>query len=196
MSPQSNAPLILASSSSYRRMLLERLKLPFTCHVPDIDETPLPNETPLATCQRLAIDKALAVAQHHPNAVVIGSDQVADLHGLALSKPGNLDNARNQLLALRGQTVTFYSAVCLAQNNTVLQTFYVPTLVEYRHFSNEEIARYLNQEPAFDCAGSAKCEGLGITLVQSIHSHDPTALIGLPLIQVAQALRTFGIATP
>jgi septum formation protein len=184
--------LILASSSRYRRELLERLRLPFSCLSPDIDERPLPSETPRATSIRLAANKAAAVAALHPDAVVIGSDQVADHAGKTLGKPETAERAIAQLLAMRGQQVIFYSAVCV-QRGAANKAYCTRTEVTFRDFTNAEAERYVALEQPLDCAGAFKCEGLGICLFTSIQSNDPTALIGLPLIELSTVLRDFGL---
>ncbi len=186
--------LILASTSVYRRELLSRLRVPFDTHAPGVDETPRPGETPIQLAERLALEKAQAVAQRFPQAVVIGSDQVADLHGQALGKPGSHERAVEQLRAMRGQTLVFQTAVavvCLTSG--FLRTARVPVEVRVRALSDDEIERYLRLEPAYDCAGSAKSEGLGAVLMESIRSDDATALVGLPLIRTAALLRAAGI---
>lgn len=187
-------PLILASTSRYRRELLTRLGLAFTVQAPDVDETPLDGEHPRELAIRLAKAKALAVAQQHPDAVVIGSDQVADLHGQALGKPGRHDRAVQQLQAMSGQTVLFHTAMAVARAsiNTVHEEI-ATVEVQFRTLSKDEIEHYLQAEQPYDCAGSAKSEGLGIALLDSIRSDDPTALVGLPLIRTAKLLRMMGI---
>ena len=189
--------LYLASSSRYRRELLTRLQLNFRCESPQIDESPLAGETALDTCVRLAREKALAVAANHPDSLVIGSDQVADVDGEAISKPGTHERARQQLKSMSGKTIVFHSAVCVhcARTNKSIE-FSVPTSVEFRQLDPAEIERYLIAEEPYDCAGSAKSEGLGISLLKRIESSDPTALIGLPLIEVANALRQFELTLP
>jgi septum formation protein len=189
--------LYLASSSKYRRELLTRLQINFRCESPQIDESPKPDETPLDTCKRLAREKAMAVALEHPSAIVIGSDQVADVDGTAISKPGTHDRARAQLRSMSGKTIVFHTAVCICCLETSQTVeFSVPTSVEFRELSTAEIERYLIAEEPYDCAGSAKSEGLGISLLKRIESSDPTALIGLPLIEVANALRQFELTLP
>ena len=183
--------LILASTSSYRAELLDRLGLTFVCVPSQVDETPLSNETPQALAQRLAHAKAAAVLAQYPQAVVIGSDQVADCAGQSINKTGSREGAIAQLTQLSGQTVQFHSAVSL-QSHNVKQDFVVSTEVVYRHLSDIEIVRYVNAEPAWDCAGSSKIEGLGVTLMQRVSSDDPTALIGLPLIRLSEVLRNMG----
>ncbi|WP_370264230.1 Maf family nucleotide pyrophosphatase [Limnobacter sp.] len=190
-------PLILASSSKYRRELLSRLRLNFRCDSPQVDESAKPGETPLQTCERLAKAKAIAIAELHPDAVVIGSDQVADVDGVAVSKPGTHDKARAQLRSMSGKTVMFHTAVCICKpGSTDTIDFTVPTAVEFRDLDAAEIERYLLAEEPYDCAGSAKSEGLGISLLKRIESTDPTALIGLPLIELAHALRQLDFKLP
>ena len=190
-------PLILASTSAYRRELLRRLGLAFEVRAPGVDETPLPGERPADLALRLALAKAQAVAQQHPGAVVIGSDQVADLHGEALGKPGNHANAVNQLRRQSGQAVVFQTAVavvCLERQYAQCELATVK--VRFRSISEAEIEAYLRAEPAYDCAGSAKSEGLGISLLERIDSDDPTSLIGLPLMRTCALLRELGIQVP
>lgn len=184
--------LILASSSPYRRQMLQRLGLPFQSVSPDVDETPMAGETPAQLALRLSVAKAQAVAHQHPDAVVIGSDQVATLGNLPIGKPGNLENARRQLRQLSGQTVQFHSALCV-QAGQRTQVEDVITTCTFRDLTNDEIDFYLDQEKPFDTAGSAKAEGLGIALMQSMHSDDPTAIIGLPLIALCRMLRQAGL---
>ena len=189
--------LVLGSTSRYRRELLERFRLPFECAAPDVDETPQAGETPGALALRLALAKAQAVAAQFPNAVVIGSDQVADLNGQPLGKPLVHDKAVSQLRAMSGQTVQFHTAVavvCLASGFVQSDTAVVRTV--FRSLSDAEIERYLRAEQPYDCAGSAKSEGLGIALLDAIVSDDPTALIGLPLIRTCQLLRAAGVVLP
>jgi septum formation protein len=190
-------PLILASSSPYRRELLERLRLPFTVRVPGIDETPLGGELPAATALRLAEAKARAVAAEVPGAWVIGSDQVATLDGRQIGKPGTHAAALAQLQAMRGRDVEFHSALCLfdALDGT-LQRADIVTHVTFRTLSDDELDAYLRAETPYDVAGSAKAEGLGIALLGSIRSDDPTALIGLPLIALTGMLRQAGLRFP
>ncbi len=187
--------LILASGSAYRADLLRRLGLPFRAWSPDIDESPRPGETCAGTAARLARDKARAGAGRFPGAWVIGSDQVAELDGLPIGKPGDRDNARGQLRAMRGRTVTFHTALCLLVDDRA-QEAVVPTAVTFRDLADDEIERYLDREPAFDCAGSAKSEALGIALLSRLHGDDPTALVGLPLIALAGMLRREGARVP
>ena len=197
MSPRPIAPsrtVVLGSTSRYRRELLERLRLPFEVVAPEVDETPLPGEAPATLATRLALAKARAVAARHPEAVVIGSDQVADLHGQPLGKPGNHERATAQLQQMRGQTVVFQTAlavVCLASGFE--QVDLAPVRVRFRALDDAEIEHYLRAEQPYDCAGSAKSEGLGIALLEAIDSDDPTALVGLPLIRTARMLRAAGV---
>ncbi len=186
--------VVLGSTSRYRRELMERLRLPFTVAAPQVDETPLPGEAPKTLALRLALAKAQAVATLHPEAVVIGSDQVADLAGQALGKPGGHERAVSQLRQMRGQTVIFQTAlavVCLATGFE--QVDLAEVRVVFRDLSDEDIEAYLHAEKPYDCAGSAKSEGLGIALLESIDNDDPTALIGLPLIRTARLLRQAGV---
>ncbi len=186
--------LILASTSRYRRQLLERLRLPFDVVSPDVDETALALETPAQLACRLAHAKAQAVAALHPNSVVIGSDQVADLHGEALGKPHTHARAVAQLQRMRGQTVIFQTAVsvvCHARQFT--QTELAQVKVCFNPLTDLEIDAYLHAEQPYDCAGSAKSEGLGIALLARIDNDDPTALVGLPLIRTCQLLRAAGV---
>lgn len=186
--------LILASTSRYRRELLERLRIPFTCVSPEVDETPLPGERPADLACRLALAKAQAVAAQYPHAVVIGSDQVADVDGLAVGKPGNHANATAQLRSMSGRAITFQTAVAVVYANTgFAQTALAPVEVVFRDLSDAQIEHYLVLEQPYDCAGSAKCETLGIALLQAIHSDDPTALIGLPLIRTSAMIRAAGL---
>ncbi len=185
--------IILASTSKYRAELLGRLLVPFETARPEADETPLPGEKPADTAWRLAEMKARSVAVHHPGALVIGSDQVAELRGRPLDKPGTRDKAFQQLQDLRGQIAVFHTALCLVDTAAgSSDTRLVPTSVAFRSYTDEEIAYYLDHEDALDCAGSAKCEGLGIALMASMQSEDPTALIGLPLIALGDMLRHAG----
>jgi septum formation protein len=186
--------LILASSSPYRRELLARLRLPFACAAPGVDEDPLPGEAPAALAQRLALSKAQAVAARDTDAVVIGSDQVAELDGVALGKPGTHERAVQQLHAMRGRDVRFHTAVAVVcRARGFAQQTLVTVRVHFRHLEDDEIESYLRLEQPYDCAGSAKCEALGIALVDAIESDDPTALIGLPLIRTSAMLRAAGL---
>ena len=186
--------VILASTSRYRRELLTRLQLPFEVHAPDVDETPLPGEAPGALAQRLALEKARAVAARFPEAVVIGSDQVADLGGEPLGKPGDHERAVAQLRRMRGQTLVFQTAVAVVcQATGFVERDLAPVRVIFRDLSDDAIEHYLRAEQPYDCAGSAKSEGLGIALLDAIDSDDPTALIGLPLIRTCRMLRAAGV---
>jgi len=194
----STPTLILASSSAYRRELLQRLGLPFQAIAPDIDETPHDGETPQATALRLALEKAQAVARKHPGALVIGSDQVATLDGLQIGKPGDHARALAQLQLMRGREVVFHTALCLwdgriADPDLAAQVENVQVRVAFRDLPDHELDAYLRIEQPYDCAGSAKNEGLGIALLESIHSTDPTALTGLPLIALTGMLRKAGV---
>ena len=192
-----NRPLILGSTSVYRAELLERLRLPFTKARPEVDETPLPNESPSALAQRLALAKAQAVASVNPSALVIGSDQVADLNGQPLGKPGNFQRAVAQLTAMSGQLVIFHTAVALVCHESGFsQQETAVVRVRFRDLSREEIERYVRAEEPYDCAGSAKSEGLGVSLLASMDNDDPTALIGLPLITTCKLLRAAGVVVP
>ncbi|MBM3386138.1 MAG: septum formation inhibitor Maf [Betaproteobacteria bacterium] len=185
---------MLGSTSRYRRELLSRLNLPFEVAAPEVDETPAPGETPRELALRLALAKARAVATQHPEAVVIGSDQVADLAGQPLGKPGEHARAVQQLRQMRGQTVVFQTAlavVCLASGFE--QVDLAAVRVKFRALTDDEIENYLRIEQPYDCAGSAKSEGLGIALLESIESDDPSALVGLPLIRTARMLRAAGV---
>jgi septum formation protein len=189
--------LILASSSSYRRELLGRLHLPFDAVAPDIDETPRPGEAPEATALRLARDKAAAVARTHPGALVIGSDQVATLDGTQIGKPGDHARALAQLQTMRGRRVVFHTALCLWDGRLpaedAVQIENVQVFVTFRDLPDAELDAYLRIEQPYDCAGSAKNEGLGIALLERIDSSDPTALTGLPLIALTGMLRRAGM---
>ena len=194
MPDTSNRKLILGSTSAYRRELLSRLHIPFDVQSPHVDETPLPGEPPAALARRLALAKAQAVAQRFPDCVVIGSDQVADLDGQSLGKPGNHERAVAQLRQMRGKTVIFQTAVAVVcQQSGFCQQSLAPVKVTFRALDDDEIETYLRAEQPYDCAGSAKSEGLGIVLLQSIENDDPTALVGLPLIRTSQMLRAAGI---
>jgi septum formation protein len=186
--------LILGSTSLYRQELLSRLRIPFDCVPPDVEETPLADESPRDLAQRLALAKANAVAMLHPDAVVIGADQVADLNGESLGKPGNFERATAQLKAMRGQTVVFQTALAVVCKATGFeQTDLAAVRVVFRDLSDAEITAYLLAEEPYDCAGSAKSEGLGIALLERIDSDDPTALVGLPLIRTARMIAAAGI---
>jgi septum formation protein len=186
--------LILASTSRYRRELLERLRLPFRALSPETDETPLPGEPPAALAERLALAKAQALAAQFPDAVVIGADQVADVDGVALGKPGTHARAVEQLRAMSGRTIVFQTALAVVRASVgFAEVRRAPVAVRFRTLSDAEIEFYLRTEQPYDCAGSAKCETLGIALLDAIESDDPTALIGLPLIQTAALLRAAGL---
>ena len=187
-------PLILASTSPYRRELLQRLRLPFDVVSPEVDETPLPGETPQSLAQRLALAKAHAVAARFPDAVVIGSDQVADLDGEPLGKPGDHARATTQLQRMRGRALIFQTAVAVVCGASGFSSHDIARVrVVFRPLSDEAIDAYLRAETPYDCAGSAKSEGLGITLLDAIDSDDPTALVGLPLIRTCRMLRAAGV---
>lgn len=195
MPDTSNRKLILGSTSVYRRELLGRLNVPFSVESPDVDETPRPGEQPADLAQRLALAKALAVAARFPDCVVIGSDQVADLDGQPLGKPGTHERAVAQLRQMRGKTVVFQTAVAVVCLETGFsQQSLAPVRVQFRPLDDAEIESYLRLEQPYDCAGSAKSEGLGIALLDAIENDDPTALVGLPLIRTSRMLRAAGIA--
>jgi septum formation protein len=185
--------LILASGSSYRKTLLERLQLPFSAIAPEIDESASPGESATELCQRLAREKARTVARQHPDAIIIGSDQVAVLDGLILGKPGTAGRAREQLQACSGREVEFLTALCLVQPGGRDLQAVEPFRVYFRQLGELEITRYIELERPLDCAGSFKCEGLGITLFERLAGDDPTALEGLPLIRLAELLRQCGV---
>ncbi len=183
-------PLILASSSPYRKELLNRLGLPFETVSAEVDESPLAKELPQDTALRLAQIKARKIAETHPQALIIGCDQVATLEGMQLGKPGNHENATKQLRMMQGRTVIFHSALCLYNAKTLnMQAEVVPYEVAFRKLSDEQIERYLLTEEPYNCAGSAKSEGLGIALISSMNGTDPNALIGLPLIKLITMLQ-------
>ena len=187
--------LILASTSPYRRELLGRLKLPFEVCSPEVDETPLPGETPEETAYRLAIAKAQSAAKDFPDALIIGSDQVATLDGLQLGKPHTHDNAVRQLTLMRGRSVVFHTALCLYNSRTGnIQAKVVPFTVHFRNLSDAQIERYLAKEQPYNCAGSAKSEGLGIALIEKMDGDDPNALIGLPMIALIEMLENEDMA--
>lgn len=194
---QPDAPprLILGSTSRYRRELLERLRLPFGVSAPQVDEAPLPHELPAALAQRLALAKARAVAAElADDAVVIGSDQVADVDGEPIGKPGTHERAVAQLRRMSGRTIVFQTAVAVVRRSTGFeQVALAPVGVRFRELRDDEIERYLRLEQPYDCAGSAKCETLGIALLAAIESDDPTALVGLPLIRTCELLRQAGL---
>lgn len=189
--------IVLASTSAYRRMLLERFQLPFETARPEVDETPLPDEHPAATADRLAIAKAQAVAPQWPDALVIGSDQVAHIDDEVFGKPGSVERAVAQLRSMSGRTVVFHTALAVIDTRSRrIQTDSVPTEVRFRTLSDAEIIRYVERELPLDCAGSAKSEGLGITLLDALSGDDPTALVGLPLIALSRMLREAGVELP
>lgn len=191
MSPK----LILASSSIYRRELLTRLQLPFSCISPNVDETPLANELPQTTALRLAQEKAKKVGLSHPNALIIGCDQVATLDDAQLGKPMNHVNATKQLRMMRGRQVVFHSALCLYNPVTLnMQAEVVPYFVQFRNLSDAQIESYLIKEQPYHCAGSAKSEGLGIAIIEKMTGDDPNALIGLPLIKLVNMLNNENIS--
>ena len=190
----SSQQIVLASTSPFRRELLERLKISFTVANPETDEAILANETPEQTALRLSEAKARAVANKHPDALIIGSDQVAYLDSRIFGKPGNHENAVQQLKAMRGNTVNFYTGLCVLNAKTgVTRTRGIPTLVSFRDLSDEQIENYLRQEKPYNCAGSAKSEGLGIAVIARIQGDDPNALIGLPLIALCDLLQQEGV---
>lgn len=184
--------LILASSSRYRRAMLERLRIPFESISPDVDETPHPGETPAALALRLSIAKAQAVAGKHPGSIVIGSDQVATIDGAPIGKPGNFERAQQQLRQLSGRVVEFHSALAVTDGQRIEQADII-TYCHFRTLSEAAIDAYLRAEQPFDTAGSAKAESLGIALMESMRSDDPTAIIGLPLIALTGMLSRFGL---
>ena len=195
--PSAQRALVLGSTSPYRRQLLERLRLVFTVFAPDVNETALPHEAPRDLALRLALAKARAVAAQPPSAIVIGSDQVADLNGQPLGKPGTHQRATAQLRQMRGHSVVFQTAVAVVCPATGFeQVDLAPVAVRFRVLDDAEIERYLRAEQPYDCAGSAKSEGLGISLLDAIDSDDPTALIGLPLIRTCRMLRAAGLVLP
>lgn len=186
--------IVLASTSPYRRELLARLGLPFEVANPLTDESPLPDESPENLALRLSELKARAVASAYPDALVIGSDQVVTVDGKIYGKPGNHERAVSQLHELSGKTVNFFTGLCLLNaKNSKAEVCGVPTLVKFRELSDREINNYLRREPAYNCAGSAKSEGLGIALMASMRGDDPNALIGLPLIALCDLLRNQGV---
>lgn len=190
MQPQ----IILASSSIYRRELLSRLQIPFACISPEVDETPLKDESPADTALRLAQVKARKVAINYPNALVIGCDQVATLDGTQLGKPYTHENATKQLRMMRGREVTFHSALCVFNAKTQhMQAEVVPYVVQFRALSDAQIQSYLIKEQPYQCAGSAKSEGLGIAMIEKMTGDDPNALIGLPLIKLIDMLQNQGV---
>ena len=190
-------PLVLGSTSRYRRELLQRLRLPFEVAAPGVDETPAPGESPAALASRLALAKAHAVAATLPQAVVIGSDQVADLDGEPLGKPGSHERAVVQLRRMRGRQVVFQTALAVVCRATgFAQSDLAPVRVRFRDYSDAEIEAYLRADTPYDCAGSARSESLGIAMLDAIESDDPTALVGLPLIRTCRLLRAAGLPVP
>ncbi|HKM37081.1 MAG TPA: nucleoside triphosphate pyrophosphatase [Thiopseudomonas sp.] len=195
--PSSLPPIVLASSSSYRRELLARLQLPFTCHSPEIDETPLRNESPQALVQRLALTKARALAEHYPEHLIIGSDQVAVLDNQIIGKPGHAEGATQQLSAASGRSVVFLTGLAVIDTRTdIEQVDLVPFTVHFRSLSAALIQRYIALEQPFDCAGSFKSEGLGVSLFKATEGSDATSLVGLPLIRLCDMLNACGVAVP
>ena len=189
--------IILASSSLYRKLLLEQLGIPFGTFAPNVDETPREGEQPAELVNRLAREKGLVVADQFPDALVIGSDQLAESDGEVVGKPGNLENAVKQLTRFSGRTVEFHTAVAvMCSGSGYLFERTVMTHVQFRNLEQEEIRRYVQADNPVDCAGSFKSEALGISLLDSMKSQDPTAIVGLPLIAVAQGLRSAGINLP
>ena len=195
--PSTLPPIVLASSSSYRRELLTRLQLPFTCHSPDIDETPQANESAQALVQRLALSKARALAQHYPQHIIIGSDQVAVLDGKIIGKPLHAEGATQQLSAASGRSQVFLTGLAVIDTRTQIeQVDLVPFTVHFRTLNAAQIQRYIAAEQPFDCAGSFKSEGLGVSLFQATEGSDATSLVGLPLIRLCDMLNACGIAVP
>lgn len=189
--------LVLASSSPYRRELLARLHLPFDVMSPDVDETPLPNEKPQDTALRLAQLKARAVADKFPDALIIGSDQVAMLDDIQFGKPHTFENAKTQLTQASGRKMIFHTALCLYNSKSGhMQARVVPIGVQFRTLTEAQIERYLHKEQPYNCAGSAKSEGLGVALIERFEGDDPNALIGLPLIALVDMLNNEGVAVP
>ena len=185
--------LILASGSAYRKALLERLQLPFECHAPEVDESPRGNESPIKLSMRLAVTKAAALEERFPDAFIIGSDQVASLDGELLGKPGNFERAFAQLRKSGGRCVEFFTGIAVLGPGGRNFGTSVPFKVHFRDLTDAEIKRYLELEQPFDCAGSFKCEGLGISLFERLEGDDPTALEGLPLIALCKMLRKLGM---
>ena len=189
--------LVLASTSPYRRELLGRLHLPFEVHAPQTDETPLPGEAPVATAERLAVAKAAAIAGNFPEALIIGSDQVAYCGEQRYGKPGTRAKSLEQLRNLSGKIVIFHTGLCLLNAASGRKHIRgVATEVRFRELSDAEIERYMDKEDALNCAGSARSEGLGVSLLEWMRSDDPTALVGLPLIALTEMLRAEGLALP
>jgi len=195
--PPPPPPLILASTSPYRRELLQRLRIPFETLAPGVDETGRDGESPAALARRLSLEKARAVATHRPEALVIGSDQTATFDGSAtIGKPGSHERAAAQLRAASGRTLVFHTGLCLWRPDATPLVECVDTRVRFRVLDDDEIERYLRAETPYDCAGSAKSEGLGVTLLDAQEGPDPTALVGLPLIRLAAMLRLAGLRLP
>jgi septum formation protein len=189
-----NKNIVLASSSPYRKELLSRILTDFSCESPNIDETPFPDEEPVEHVARLAEQKALTIALNHTNSIIIGSDQICVLEGQILGKPHTEDKAIEQLKACSDKTVNFYTSLCVLESGQEAKNInVVVTEVKFRDLPKDEIERYVQREQPLDCAGSFKCEGLGIALFESLSSKDPTALIGLPLITLAESLRKLGV---
>jgi septum formation protein len=195
-SPAEMPPIVLASTSRYRRELLQRLRLPFSVQTPRVDEHALRGESPASTARRLALAKAKVVALERPGAIVIGSDQVADVDGEALSKPGTHEAALAQLTRMQGREVVFHTALAVVDPDGAQQVDDVPTAVRFRVLPMRQLDAYLRLEQPYDCAGAAKIESLGIALVESVRSEDPTALIGLPLIRLTSMLAVCGVPLP
>ena len=190
-------PLLLASSSRYRKALLERLQIPFHCHAPEIDESPLPGEQPLPLVRRLSESKARALAASYSRHLIIGSDQVAECDGTIITKPGGFDEARRQLQQQSGKTVQFHTGLCLFNSKTgTADTDTITTTARFRQLSDQEIERYLYKEEPYDCAGSFKSERLGASLLCGLDGPDPSALVGLPLIRLCEMLRKQGLQLP
>jgi septum formation protein len=197
MQKQAPLPLLLASSSIYRKELLSRLDLAFETANPDLDETPLPGESAAQTSRRLAEAKARALASRFPGHLIIGSDQVALLDGTQLGKPGSHERAVAQLQQMRGRSIEFHTALCLLNATSDRVQLHIDiTRVTMRNYNDAEIERYLRREQPYHCAGSAKTEGLGITLIAAIENRDPTAIIGLPLIELVSMLKNEGVTLP
>jgi len=197
MTKNSHSNIVLGSTSPFRKELLERLQLPFTTASPNIDETPLTNETPEDYVKRLSLEKAKVVAKKHPNALVIGSDQCSVLNGVIRGKPGNHENAIKQLTESSGKRVSFLTGVCLYDTtDNSYQLDMIPYHVDFRVLSSKEIESYLTQEKPYSCAGSFKSEGLGITLFKQLSGDDPTSLVGLPLIRLSEMLREKELLLP
>ncbi|GAA6136215.1 7-methyl-GTP pyrophosphatase [Oceaniserpentilla sp. 4NH20-0058] len=188
------ARLVLGSSSPFRKALLEKLDLSFDCDSPDIDETPFKNEHPKAMVERLAKAKAQAIAERHPQSIIIASDQCATSDGTIIGKPGDFENAFKQLKSASGRVVTFYTSLCVFNAGTnQYQEVVEPFYVYFRELTDQQIENYLNKEAPYNCAGSFKSEGLGISLFERLEGNDPNTLIGLPLIQLIKMLDEFGV---